>query len=91
MFSADTLALLIPITALMIPIVAILTKHQQQMAEMYHRGANVPQTTAEIAALRSEVRELKELVHSQILANEMNRSRSVAPGVDLEQRLGSGS
>lgn len=34
----DTLGIMIPIIALIIPIVAILTKHQQQMAALMHQG-----------------------------------------------------
>jgi hypothetical protein len=56
-----TIAVLIPIFALMIPIVAIWTKHQQKMAEMQVRS------TAEVSAEKaaqyaSHSRELEERV-----------------------------
>lgn len=63
----DSLAMMIPITALMIPIVAILVKHQQRMAEIIH-GTARQQGDAEVAQLRSEVYELKQLVHQQMIS-----------------------
>lgn len=76
------LALMIPIIALMIPIVAMLVKHQQQMAQIMHQG-RAQQSDAEIAALRAEVRELKELVHQQMLTLD-SYSR---PAQDVRDRL----
>lgn len=68
------LALLIPIIALMIPIVAILTAHQQKMANFFQQGRAV-QGNEEIAALRHEVQELREIVHQQVLALDSYASR----------------
>lgn len=72
-------AILVPILALCIPIVAIWTNHKKEMAKIAaaDRGSSV--NSNEMAALRAEVSELKELVHSQILA------------MDSKQRLGMGS
>lgn len=67
------IALGIPLTALMIPIVAILTNHKQKLASIQAQGAN--QNDAEIARLRAEMRELKEIVHTQVLAMEDHSSR----------------
>jgi hypothetical protein len=65
----DFLPILIPIVALMIPIVRILTKHQQTMAEIIHsrQGNSTDAQAAELAALRGEVRDLRNLVHSLTL------------------------
>jgi hypothetical protein len=60
---------IIPITFLMIPIVAILTRHQQKMAEIMHRGDAGLNSSAheQIAKLQQEMSELKTLVHSQAI------------------------
>lgn len=65
--------MMIPILALSIPIVAILTQHQRKMAEIFNRqGAAQRQgdalVTEQINALRAEIKELRELVHQQVLA-----------------------
>jgi hypothetical protein len=49
----------------MIPIVAILSQHQQKMASILHSGQN---NNGEIEALRREIQELKQLVHQQAIA-----------------------
>jgi hypothetical protein len=55
-----TLGVLIPIFALMIPIVAIWTKHQQKMAEM--GGGPSAQDSALIAAQNDKIRALEDRV-----------------------------
>ena len=55
----EHLALLIPITALCIPIVAIITSHQRKLAEIKARG--VSGLSAEI---REELNELKQQIAS---------------------------
>ena len=60
-------ALSIPILALMIPLVAILVRHQQKMAEIIHSGSG-SNTAAQVEALRQEVAQLKQLVHQQMIA-----------------------
>jgi len=81
------LALMIPITALMIPIVAILVSHQQKMAQIIHsnrQGADAHET----AALRAEVRELKEMVHQQMLALDSYAGhRAAASDDNLRDRV----
>ncbi|AIE87722.1 hypothetical protein [Fimbriimonas ginsengisoli] len=75
----------------MIPIVAILTSHQQKMARIIHEAR--PQTdSTEISALRQEVRELKELIHTQMLALDAAQSRPPARPVDagMQERLRTG-
>lgn len=58
---------LIPVTALMIPMVGILTYHQRKMAEIVHRAGATPAVLDEIRALRMEIKEMKQLVHSQAI------------------------
>lgn len=66
MLGPEQLAIFIPIIIFMIPIVAILTKHQQKMAEILHSRPQVP--NEEILALRREVADLRQLVHQQAIA-----------------------
>lgn len=88
--SPDQMALMIPITALIIPIVAILTKHQRDMAVMYHtnhqQGSN-----AEVDALRRQVEDLRQMVAQQTLALDDIRmsQRQLASNATeaLKQRL----
>jgi hypothetical protein len=60
-------AIIVPILVFMIPIIAILTSHQRKMAEIYAHQAHV-QPNPEIAALRQEIQELKQLIHQQAIA-----------------------
>jgi hypothetical protein len=81
------IAMAIPILALMIPIVAILTRHQRSMAELIHsRHATNP---AELEAIRQEIRELRTILHSQTIALDDIRSQSQAPMADpsIQKRL----
>lgn len=55
------LALLIPIVALSIPIVAIWTKHQQKLAEM-QVGATAEHTAEKAAQYASQVQRLEDRV-----------------------------
>lgn len=78
--------LLIPLIIFMIPIIAILTSHQQKMARIMHESR--PQVDPnEIAALRQEVRELKELIHTQMLALDSVTTRTPAMPADVRERL----
>jgi hypothetical protein len=63
---ASTVWVCIPLTFLMIPILAIATNHRRRMAELKY-GARPAQNSEEVAALRREVEELKEMVHTQTL------------------------
>ncbi len=53
--------ILIPILALMIPIIAIWTKHQQKIAEM-QLGATAQQTAEKAAQYASQVQRLEDRV-----------------------------
>lgn len=80
--NADILVPLIPITALMIPIVAILVKHQQSMAQILHGGVA---ENERIAALSEEVRQLRQRVDSLTVALD---SRPASSQAAMRQRLG---
>lgn len=63
------LILAVPILALMIPIVAIMSAHQHRMASLINRQPDYsPQLVGEVESLRREVQELKQLVHQQLIA-----------------------
>lgn len=82
------IALMIPILIFMIPIVAILTSHQQKMAELVRRQN--PVQDEQLAALRMEVQELKALVHQQAIALDnfiASQPRLTPPASPIEQRL----
>ncbi len=95
----EMIAVFIPVIALCIPIVAVLTKHQQRMAELLHgsQGVNVEETHR----MRNELNQLRDLVAQQTIALddlrssmrsfEMNASQTVVESStrDLQNRLGS--
>jgi hypothetical protein len=64
----DVFFAMIPIAALMIPIVAILTYHQRKMAEIIHGSQAQSLPNPEVEYLRREVLELKQIVHQQTIA-----------------------
>jgi hypothetical protein len=84
-----TIGVLIPVFALLIPIVAILTKHQMKMAALIHGrtvDANdniiLTNNTDGHSQLTEEVRQLRELMHQQAIAldnlrDEVRASHSV--------------
>jgi hypothetical protein len=82
---------IIPVLAILmifgIPIIAILTSHQQKMAKLFaenHQIANLP--NPETQALRAEVRELKELVLQQTIALD-NLHRPLPTDADVQRRV----
>ncbi len=86
---------LIPITALMIPIVAILTYHQRKMAELMR--TQLPQgNPQELSEMRREMQELKQIVAQQAIQMDdfLNNQRKLTAGPpptpqDLQSRIGS--
>lgn len=77
------------VVAMFIPIVAILVKHQQKMAEIIHRSAPADQQGE---SLRREVEDLKRLLHQQAIQMDslLHSQRSaVAPpqSTELSSRL----
>ncbi len=59
------IAVFVPIVGMMIPIVYILVKHQQKMAEIIHSN-RLP--SPEVESLRREMAEMKALLHQQVIA-----------------------
>lgn len=88
--NSGVIALFIPILALLIPIVAILVAHQQRMAQIIHQGHGAKGAT-EIDALRSEVRELKELLHQQSIAMDNLVTHQTKLPPPLEDRMNTGA
>jgi len=74
------------------PIAGILTSHQRKMAEIMRQNQpnqTDPYLANQILALRQEVKELKEIVHQQVLTLE---GRTMTPPMpisteDVIQRL----
>jgi len=85
MLNPATLGVMIPIIAMMIPIVAILSKHQREMALMMRQdqsnGLNsvLPQIMHELQSLRAEVTSMKQQLNDVTLAVDDHKS--------LQQRL----
>ena len=80
-------AVFIPILGVVAGIVAILTKHQQRMAEIIH-GTASEISNQDVAQLRREVAELKQLVHQQMIAlDSYSSSRPPQEPVSLQKRL----
>lgn len=90
---------MIPITALLIPIVAIYTGHRRTVLKMkldaqIQMSQVSGQSQSEIQALRSEVRELREQLHAQIITMDSlisNQAKLVGSPSDknsLQGRLG---
>lgn len=81
-FSPEVIGPMCGVVALMIPIVAILVKHQQRMAEILHRSAPSP----EVDAMRREIADLKALVHQQTIQIDSLKGASTAPN-ELSARI----
>jgi hypothetical protein len=88
----DWIWVMIPLTALMIPIVVVLTKHQQKMAEILNRNTG---DHAVINGLRQEIAEIKALVHHQTIALDnirgTQKSLDPPPAPPTTDPLGLGS
>ncbi|MFI5387687.1 MAG: hypothetical protein ACHQ50_16380 [Fimbriimonadales bacterium] len=85
----DFIWVLVPMTALLIPIVAIFSAHQQKMAQILHQSGG----NADVNALRQEIAELKTLIHNQsialdTLAGTQKSLSSPTPAPNLADRLG---
>jgi hypothetical protein len=90
---------LVPIVALLlvfgIPIIAILTAHQQKMAKLIHgqRPQMDPAVIEEIRSLRTEISQLQDRVNTMMLDQDTARKLAASPppvpqSDPLEQRLG---
>jgi hypothetical protein len=76
----------------MIPIVAILTKHQQKMAELMRHNAQHPQgNPLENEMMRREMEQLRQLVMQQTIAidNLASQNRELAARMNplIEERV----
>lgn len=84
-----TIAVMIPILAILmifgIPLMGILTKHQQRMAELMHANGNSA-LDARVDALQRDISELKDLVHQQTIA--LDRLSTPLPGAEIRERIG---
>lgn len=78
-----TLALFIPITALLIPISAIVTGHLRQMAEIKARSATglAPEIRAELGEIKSQLADLRDTTTKFDMTFDAALDR-------LEQRVG---
>ena len=63
----------------MIPIIAILTAHQQKMARILREGQPQPGGVDEIAALRGDIARLTQAVHQNTIAIDNMMHRSALP------------
>ncbi len=81
--------ILVPVCALMIPIIAILSSHQQKMAEIIHRNQTAEIPSSDIAELRQEIQALKEIVHQQAIAldDRAGLRQGPPPMPDVAKRL----
>ncbi len=79
-------ALLIPICALMIPIVAILTGHQRKMAELMHSTQQNNANPNEIADIRRDMARLQEVV-STLAINVDNLKDEIRSSGDIQDRM----
>ncbi len=90
---------LIPISALMIPIVAIVSGHRKAVLKMKlesqeRMNAANHANAGEVEALRSEVRELREALHAQVISmdslisNQAKFLEHSSKQRELEQRIG---
>ena len=69
------MALMIPILGLSIPIVAILTKHQRDMAQLLHGGGGVQQALADLQQQVNDLRMQLAATQAQLPSN----TRSALP------------
>jgi Mg2+/Co2+ transporter CorB len=73
--------------ALIVPIVAMLIKHQQQMAKLL--GANSAQASSDSQALKEELYQLKGIVHQQsILLDDLQRKSLTEGPPRFQERAG---
>ena len=80
------MGVMIPIIAMMIPIVVIFTNHQRKMAEIIHQGNRVQ--PGELEAIRHELQALRTQMNQQTIALDDMRNRAPQQ-TDIQQRIGS--
>ncbi|RYG25372.1 hypothetical protein EON82_07385 [bacterium] len=81
--------LIIPLVAILmlfgVPLIAILLRHQQRMAELLNSRPQ-PLIDPRIDALQHDMAALKDLVHQQTIA--LDRLSSLPRGNEVQQRIG---
>jgi hypothetical protein len=90
------IALMIPIFALAIPIVVVLTNHQRKMAEIIHQthANNNVQPVAELEAIRMELQNMRMQMNQHTIALDDLRTQQqqLPPSMPqtVQERLGAG-
>lgn len=91
-FGAGEMALMIPIMALSIPIIALFQSHQQKMTEIIHGKRHKELIDAELEEMRTEISQLRATIATQALAIEGLAGRKQLPSPSetesLAKRLG---
>jgi hypothetical protein len=82
----ELIPMVMGVTVMLIPIIAILTAHQRKMTELMRGGSQTgdPALRSEIAALRAEIAALRQDVHAQALA--LDGARRLPTQEDLSAR-----
>ncbi len=68
LFDSDVVWVLVPLAALAVPVVKVLSRHQTQMAQIIHGQNQGNPNNQETSEIREEVRQLRELMHQQTIA-----------------------
>jgi len=91
-FDPGTLAMMIPITGMVIGLIAVMQSHQRKMAEIIHGSRSRELVQAELEQMRTEINQLRSTVATQALALEGLASRKPLANANdtdtLAQRLG---
>lgn len=94
MNDGDWIGLILGGITLVIPIVWILTKHQQKMTLLLHEANNRQQELPQNQEVRREIADLKEVVHQQTIAmdslakSQAELRTALLAREDLTQRIG---
>jgi len=84
----EFMGLMIPIIALFIPIVVVLARHQQRMAEIIHGQGVNPQLASEIDALRRQMQQLQyQMAQHAAALEKIGAIAQPASGDMLQERL----
>ena len=97
-FDPAAIGVLFPIIALIIPIVAIWTKHKYAIEELRSKQhGETSKLATDVEELRSDVKELKDHLHQQMIAVDnllSNQEKLIAgakPAEQMQDRLGIGN
>ncbi len=81
----DFLGIFLGVLALAIPIVAILTHHQQKMAQIMRENHYGQGNAAEVQSLREEVGQLRQQMNQFALA--LDDVRTALPRTEVQERV----